>query len=138
MKPAEFLDWLDRHNLNPVQAAQFLEIERRTIDRYLDGNLEIPRRVELACLALEPLRLYRLKPVDLDHIDWRASSHKGPATVRAQSAELARWHAAAKFHVRTRPRKGEDVSAENPWLQAERVTVKEIADKKGGQPGVVD
>ncbi len=43
--------------------------------------------------------------------------------MRAQNPGLARWHATAAFHVRTRRRAGEDVSAENPWLQPKQVRV---------------
>ena len=88
--------------------------------------------------ALDPLVLWRLEPIDTDHVDWRASSHQGPAVVRAQSETLARWHAALRFHVQTRRRAGEDESPTNPWTNPERVRAKKGKVEKSGQPGVIE
>jgi len=137
-----FSRWLARHNLSPKQATEYLDVHRKSIGRFLAGDLEISQRTATACRALDPLRVYRLTPIDAEHIDWRASSHKGPAIVRAQSETLARWHAAKRFHVRTRRRADEGESPVNPWTNSERVRIERldmsVNIQDGGQPGVID
>lgn len=142
MTPADFEKWMERQGLNTQLAAEYLGIGRKSVERYGDGTSEIPISVELACAALEPLRLYRLTPVDIGHNDWRASTHKEPVTVRAQTEQLARWHAAKAYHFAARRRAGDLASPENPWLSPRRSTIEEIEPTEAlplaGQPGLAD
>jgi hypothetical protein len=136
-----FEDWMKRRGFNANQAAEYLDIERRTIDRYLSGELMIPQRVWFACLTLEPMQLWRLVPRgDLEHNDWRASSYSGEAIVRAQNRPLARWHATGVFGVAARRRPTDKASPENPWL-TNRVKAEEMVPTKdwplAGDPGVL-
>jgi predicted DNA-binding transcriptional regulator AlpA len=52
MTPASLAAWMDRLHLNKVEASKQLGIARSTLDRYLSGETEIPKVVELACLYL--------------------------------------------------------------------------------------
>lgn len=141
MTPTDFADWMKRHGMNPNQAAAYLGIDRTTVDRYADEELEIPLRIALAAAALDPLKVYRLTPLDTSHNDWRASAADKMTNVRAQNEYLARWHAATKFHKAARRRSEMEETPSNPWLQPERVTCEEVADSSQlaahGPPGII-
>ena len=52
MTPATFKAFRDRMHFSKVQAAEALEIDRRTVARYESGEAPIPRHIALACAAL--------------------------------------------------------------------------------------
>lgn len=142
MTPSDFKAWLDRMGMNPNQAAEFLGVDRKTVERYLSGDLPIPRRTELALASLDGLRVYKLTPIDITHNDWRASAYKGEVIVRAQSESLARWHAATQYHRFARRRDATEDTPLNPWPNPERVTSTLLPDghdgiEYAGQPGIV-
>ena len=64
MTPAAFQSWITRmgfpgpHPLDTGhrQAANALGVSKRVINYYLAGDLAIPRKIELACQALEAER----------------------------------------------------------------------------------
>ena len=141
MNNLQFDAWMQDHPMTITQAAAYLDIDRKTAERYLSGTLDIPKRVELACRALSRMNLYALDPIDLLHNDWRASDHKEMVWVCAQSELLARWHAALRYHVPARRRSEKEVTPQNPWLNPERVEVLQaiLRDDQAvrEQPGVV-
>jgi hypothetical protein len=138
-----FEQWLTDHALSMVRAADYLQVDIKTVDRYRKGQMTIPRRISTACRALDPLRLYELVPIDPAHPDWRASTRRTRVLVRAQGETLARWQASCAFHVNVRRREGEDATPEDPWLNPARTACRRLRQApKGctmdGQPGVVD
>jgi len=48
-----FRIWMDRLGLSASATAEALEADQKSIVRYINGTLEIPRIVALACWALE-------------------------------------------------------------------------------------
>lgn len=48
----EFRAWMDEHGYSVRSLARALEREPRTIQRYRDGSLPVPRVVELALVGL--------------------------------------------------------------------------------------
>lgn len=75
------------------------------------------------------MRVWKLTPVDLSDPNWEASSHRGPAVVRAASEAAARAAAAASFDVPTHfpPRGGAKFP---PWLSPSLVRAEEIEDPR--------
>ncbi len=71
--------------------------------------------------------IWRLIPVDLADLSWEASSHKGPALVRAGSEEEARSVAQKAFGVKTRFGPGAGVIGP-PWKQETLVQVQIASD----------
>ncbi len=51
--PERLLNWMHRHGLTQVRAAEALGLSRRMLNYYLSGAKPIPRIVWLACLGLE-------------------------------------------------------------------------------------
>lgn len=51
--PERLLNWMDRHGLTQVRAADALGLSRRMLNYYLSGAKPIPKIVWLACLGLE-------------------------------------------------------------------------------------
>ena len=52
MTPASLTAWMDRLKLNKLEAASALGIARSTLDRYLAGDVAIPKSIALACAAI--------------------------------------------------------------------------------------
>ena len=52
MTPTELRAFLADEGLTQVRLAMLLEIDPRTVRRYVNGESEIPRVIELACLGL--------------------------------------------------------------------------------------
>ncbi len=48
--------FLEEQGLTQVRLAMLLEIDPRTVRRYVNGESEIPRAIELACVGLESLK----------------------------------------------------------------------------------
>jgi transcriptional regulator with XRE-family HTH domain len=48
--------FLVEHELTQVRLAMALEIDPRTVRRYVNGESEIPKVIELACLGLTTLK----------------------------------------------------------------------------------
>ena len=73
--------------------------------------------------------IWLLTPVDLDDPNWEASSHRGPAVVRAPNEDKARAVAAEAFDVKTgfRPGQGQLFP---PWRRAALVTAQRVSDPR--------
>jgi plasmid maintenance system antidote protein VapI len=52
MTPASLEAWKERLGLNKTKTAAALGITRTTLDRYLNGESEIPEAIALACAAI--------------------------------------------------------------------------------------
>jgi transcriptional regulator with XRE-family HTH domain len=52
MTPTQLRRFLEQEDLTQVALAMALEIDPRTVRRYVNGESEIPRVIELACKAL--------------------------------------------------------------------------------------
>jgi transcriptional regulator with XRE-family HTH domain len=57
MAPASFSAWRERLHLNITGAARALGVSRNLVMKFESGASEIPRHIELACIAI----LYGLK-----------------------------------------------------------------------------
>ena len=53
MTAADLTTWMTAHRYNKSQLADALGIARSTLDRYLDGSVDVPKVVRLALKALE-------------------------------------------------------------------------------------
>ncbi len=115
----QFRNWIERRDLNVARAAEILGVDRRIVDRWLDGEREIPKAVETACRLLTgKIRLYELrpKPTGLDSIHWRASTRMDVVLVRAPSRHTARQYAALRFGRSSRHAADGGESLRVPWL----------------------
>ena len=56
MRPSGLREFLKEEGLAQVQLAMLLEIDPRTVRRYVLGESGIPRVIELACIGLVTLR----------------------------------------------------------------------------------
>ena len=72
--------------------------------------------------------IWQLSPVDLSDPNWEASSHRGPAIVRAPDEKSARGVAQSAFGVATRFRHHPRLVA--PWMRAELVHASHIEDQR--------
>lgn len=61
MTPTALREFLEDQELTQSELAMSLEINPRTVRRYVNGESEIPRTIELACLGLETLKPARRK-----------------------------------------------------------------------------
>lgn len=61
MTPTQLRRFLEAQELTQVALAKALEIDPRTVRRYVNGESEIPRVIELACLGLTTLKNERRK-----------------------------------------------------------------------------
>lgn len=52
MTPQSLTAWMTRLHFNKSQACLQLGIARTTLDRYLAGDVTIPRYIALACAAI--------------------------------------------------------------------------------------
>ncbi len=75
------------------------------------------------------MTLWKLTPIDLLDPNWEASTHRGPAIVRAPTAAGARAAAAEAFDVATRFPPGAGVRVP-PWTRASLVRAEEITDPR--------
>jgi hypothetical protein len=82
------------------------------------------------------MALWRLVPIDLLDPNWDASSHRGPAIVRAPSEAAARAAAAQAFDVATRFPPGTGVRAP-PWTRSSLVRAEEITDTRYDERGPI-
>jgi hypothetical protein len=84
-----------------------------------------------------PMKVWRLHPVDPGAEAWRGSTHRGPALVRAETAERARQPASARFAGGASGRS----TAAPPW-QDDGMVRAEVADERRypheGPEGVLD
>jgi hypothetical protein len=53
MTPADLTAWMYRLRLNKAGASSALGLARSTLDRYLSGEVTIPKYIDLACRYLE-------------------------------------------------------------------------------------
>lgn len=53
MTADEFRSWMESHGYSVRSLARALEREPRTVQRYRDGSLPVPRVIELALIGLE-------------------------------------------------------------------------------------
>jgi len=66
MAEFSFRDWKTRNGLSNRTAADRLGINRRTVVRYVNGQLSVPYTTILACLAIEEgLDMADVKPVNM-------------------------------------------------------------------------
>jgi hypothetical protein len=56
MTPTGLRRFLEEQELTQVALAMLLEIDPRTVRRYVSGESEIPRVIELACRGLAELK----------------------------------------------------------------------------------
>ncbi len=82
------------------------------------------------------MTLWKLTPIDLLDPNWDASSHRGPAIVRAPDEAAARAAAAEAFDVATRFPPGAGVRVP-PWTRASLVKAEEITDRRYDLQGPV-
>lgn len=75
------------------------------------------------------MALWKLTPIDPADPNWRASSYRGRAIVRAPDEKSAREVAAEAFDVRTRFPPGEGVKAP-PWRRPGLVAAEPIEDER--------
>jgi hypothetical protein len=73
--------------------------------------------------------VWRLTPIDLSDPNWEASSHRGPAVVRAPNEAVARKTAAAAFDVPTHFPLGGGAKFP-PWGSPALVKVEKIKDAR--------
>ena len=73
--------------------------------------------------------IWQLTPIDLDDPSWEASSHRGPAIIRAASEGAAREIAQEAFGVKTGFRLGDGIIAP-PWKRAGLVRAEKITDPR--------
>jgi plasmid maintenance system antidote protein VapI len=59
MTPTQLRKFLDAQDLTQVGLAMALEIDPRTVRRYVNGESEIPRVIELACQGLTTMKKER-------------------------------------------------------------------------------
>ena len=57
MSAEQFRGWLDEMDMTWEQAAEALDVSRRTIANYASGAQEVPKAVALACMQLASERL---------------------------------------------------------------------------------
>jgi osmotically-inducible protein OsmY len=74
------------------------------------------------------MAIWQLSPVDLSDPNWEASSHRGPAVVRAPDEKTAREAAQSAFGVTTRFKHHPRLIA--PWTRAELVHASRIKDQR--------
>lgn len=67
------------------------------------------------------MELWKLAVIDTESPDWRASTYKGDAIVRADSEHMARLEAAKAFAIATERIIGQNTTI-NPWGQKEIVS----------------
>lgn len=73
--------------------------------------------------------VWRLTPTDLADPNWEASSHRGPAVIRAPTEAAARKAAAAAFDVPTQFSPGGGAKFP-PWNSPALVRVERIEDSR--------
>lgn len=56
MTSTDLRKFIEQQDLIQVRLAMLLEIDPRTVRRYVSGESEIPKVVELACLGLASLK----------------------------------------------------------------------------------
>jgi transcriptional regulator with XRE-family HTH domain len=56
MTPTQLRKFLEAQGLTQIRLAMLLEIDPRTVRRYVNGESEIPTVIELACLGLVSLK----------------------------------------------------------------------------------
>ena len=56
MTPTQLRRFLKEQDLTQVRLAMALELDPRTVRRYVNGESEIPKVIELACLGLTTLK----------------------------------------------------------------------------------
>lgn len=56
MTPTGLRKFLEEQGLTQIRLAMLLEIDPRTVRRYVNGESEIPTVIELACLGLASLK----------------------------------------------------------------------------------
>jgi hypothetical protein len=78
--------------------------------------------------------IWQLTPIDLDDPSWEASSHRGPAIIRAASEGAAREIAQEAFGVKTGFRLGHGIIAP-PWKRAGLVRAEKITDPRYEENG---
>jgi hypothetical protein len=80
------------------------------------------------------MAIWQLTPLDLDDASWEASSHRGPAIVRAENEDAAREIAQQAFGVKTGFRQQHRVVAP-PWKRAELVRAEHVKDPRFEEKG---
>jgi osmotically-inducible protein OsmY len=80
------------------------------------------------------MAIWQLSPVDLSDPNWKASSHRGAAIVRARDEKTARELAQSAFGVATRFKHHPRLIA--PWTRAELVRASHIEDPRFDPEGL--
>ena len=53
MTPDQMTEFRDRHHMSKIELAKRLGVDRKTIQRYEDGETKIARQTALACAAIQ-------------------------------------------------------------------------------------
>lgn len=145
MKASELKDWIERHEMPVARAAEILGVDRKTADRWLAGERDIPPPIGTECRLLAGASdLYHLRPFDSERgsVHWRASAYQGVLTVRAPSERMARQFAAMRYGRSARRGADGTEAPRNPWLDeriVECVRIKGSAAMPArGEFGVLD
>jgi hypothetical protein len=85
--------------------------------------------------STEAMSLYRLTPINLNDPNWRASTHRGVAVVRAGSEGQARALAAGAFATTLAPSSPGGRIAAPPWPHAHAVRAEVVRDPRYGSEG---
>lgn len=78
--------------------------------------------------------IYKLTPIDLDHPDWQASTHKAPVIIRAKDTILAREAANMAFAIAVVHRPGENTIC-MPWNQSSHATCEQLTEHEFDEEG---
>jgi hypothetical protein len=74
------------------------------------------------------MAVWKLKPINLNHRDWEASTYRGEVFVRATSEKRSRQIATSAFRIATGVTLGEKIHLD-PWIQPDLVSAVQVSDE---------
>ena len=141
----EFRNWLEETGMPLARAAEMFGVARKTVDRWVAGESDIPPSIGTECYLLSGhIRLYQLRPLraSLASVHWRASTYQGTLNVRAPNERLARMFAAKQYGRSGRRGGHGDEAPQIPWMNVHLVRAVPIppsqAMPREGPLGVID